>query len=145
MTAALFAWGCAGSEPSAPVNLSVKALSPSEMEVTWEPAHKWQEIENYRVYRNGAFYRKLAAPGMVDSGLSNATTYCYAVSAVGDGNESAKAGPECDTTPAVLDTERPSIPAALLANAVGPSRIDLFWEASFDNVGVTGYNIYITP
>src|SRR6185436_864444 len=35
-----------------------------------------------------------------------------------------------------------SVPANLQATAVSPSRIDLIWAASTDNVGVAGYRIY---
>lgn len=134
--------GCDGSEPSSPVDLLVNALSPSEMQVTWEPAHEWQKIEYYRVYRDGSLYRQPAAPGFVDAGLSNATTYCYSVSACNDGNESARTGPECDTTFAVPDLADPSIPTGLIANALDSSRISLIWNASTDDVGVTGYTVY---
>ena len=40
------------------------------------------------------------------------------------------------------DTEAPSVPENLVATAVSSSEIGLTWDASTDNVGVTGYNIY---
>jgi chitodextrinase len=40
------------------------------------------------------------------------------------------------------DTTRPSAPTDLSATAVGPGRIDVTWNASTDNVGVTGYEIF---
>ena len=40
------------------------------------------------------------------------------------------------------DTEAPSVPQNLVATAVSSSQIDLTWDASTDNVAVTGYNIY---
>jgi fibronectin type 3 domain-containing protein len=45
------------------------------------------------------------------------------------------AGPAPDTTP-------PSPPGNLNASATSAGRIDLTWQASTDNVGVTGYDIY---
>jgi hypothetical protein len=36
----------------------------------------------------------------------------------------------------------PSVPQNLVATAVSSSQIDLSWDASTDNVAVTGYNIY---
>jgi RHS repeat-associated protein len=44
-------------------------------------------------------------------------------------------GPEPDTAP-------PSVPSGLNAAAMSSSRIDLSWNASTDNVGVSGYKIY---
>lgn len=40
------------------------------------------------------------------------------------------------------DTIPPSVPTGLSATAVSQSQIDLSWNASTDNVGVTGYSIY---
>jgi chitodextrinase len=40
------------------------------------------------------------------------------------------------------DQQAPSIPTGLTATVMSASRIDLNWNASTDNVGVTGYDIY---
>jgi chitodextrinase len=40
------------------------------------------------------------------------------------------------------DTEAPSVPGGLTATAASPTRVDLSWGASSDNVGVTGYRVY---
>ena len=40
------------------------------------------------------------------------------------------------------DATPPSTPANLTATAVSSSQIDLSWDASTDNIAVTGYNIY---
>jgi chitodextrinase len=42
----------------------------------------------------------------------------------------------------IIDGTAPSIPTNLAASAVSSSQIDLSWDASTDNVGVAGYNIY---
>ncbi len=40
------------------------------------------------------------------------------------------------------DTQAPSVPAGLTANATSATQVSLAWQASSDNVGVTGYTIY---
>ena len=40
------------------------------------------------------------------------------------------------------DTQAPSVPMGLTATAAGPSEVDLSWNASTDNVGVTSYKVY---
>ena len=40
------------------------------------------------------------------------------------------------------DTEPPTAPANLTATAASSSEIDLSWDASTDNVGVAGYDVY---
>jgi len=44
--------------------------------------------------------------------------------------------------PSPADTAAPSVPIGLTATAVSSSQINLSWNASTDNVGVTGYRIY---
>ncbi|MFO7807612.1 MAG: Ig-like domain-containing protein [Candidatus Moraniibacteriota bacterium] len=41
-----------------------------------------------------------------------------------------------------LDTEVPTVPKNLSAQAVSESQVDLNWDSSTDNTGVAGYNIY---
>lgn len=40
------------------------------------------------------------------------------------------------------DTQAPTVPTGLTATAISSSRIDLSWNPSTDNVGVTGYKVY---
>lgn len=44
--------------------------------------------------------------------------------------------------PPVIDTQSPTIPANLQATASAANQINLKWDASTDNVGVTGYVVY---
>ncbi len=46
----------------------------------------------------------------------------------------------CDTS--MIDTERPSAPTALALSTSGTDTVDLTWNPSSDNVGVTGYFVY---
>ena len=41
-----------------------------------------------------------------------------------------------------VDTNPPSIPANLVATATSPFAVDLSWNASTDDVGVTGYDVF---
>lgn len=41
-----------------------------------------------------------------------------------------------------VDNERPSVPGAAQVQGIGPDSIDLAWNASTDNFGVTGYRIF---
>jgi hypothetical protein len=43
------------------------------------------------------------------------------------------------------DVDAPSPPGALTATANGPTRVDLSWAASTDNVGVSGYEVWRGP
>lgn len=43
---------------------------------------------------------------------------------------------------AVADAQAPTAPGSLVATAASSSEVDLSWNASTDNVGVTGYRVY---
>ena len=47
------------------------------------------------------------------------------------------------TPPPTGDTTAPSVPTGLTASAASSSQIDLRWNPSTDNIGVTGYRIYV--
>jgi len=57
------------------------------------------------------------------------------------GNQTTAAGVTV-TVNNIVDTEAPSVPTSLSATVISSSQINLSWNASTDNVGVTGYNIY---
>jgi chitodextrinase len=47
------------------------------------------------------------------------------------------------TTPPAADTQGPSVPRNLKGRAVSSTQINLSWLPSTDNVGVTGYYVYL--
>jgi len=79
-----------------------------------------------------------------NTGLAASTSYSYTVQAVdAAGNASAQSASASATTQAALDTTAPSVPTGLVGTAMSSSQINLSWAASTDNVGVTGYNVYL--
>jgi chitodextrinase len=75
----------------------------------------------------------VGSPNGIDviAGLANSTATVY----------SAKVPQELSSSSP--DTVAPSVPAGLTGTAVSGSQINLSWTASTDNVGVTGYIIYL--
>jgi chitodextrinase len=97
-------------------------------------------VTGYIVRRNGTQVATPATTSFVDSGLSAGTTYSYTVAARdAAGNISPNSTSVSVTTPSVADTTPPSQPAGLTAAAAGSTGANLSWNASTDNVGVTGY------
>jgi hypothetical protein len=78
------------------------------------------------------------AATFTDSGLTVATTYSYAVSAITNGVETL-------LSPAVLaatvDQTAPTAPTGLATSAVSGNAVSLTWTGSADNVGVAAYDI----
>ncbi len=131
--------------PSVPANLTATAVSPYQINLSWDASTDNVGVLGYYIFRDGdgkPIARVVGITTYKDTGLSAATVYTYNVTTVDEVyNESAQSSPASDTTWAP-DTTPPSVPANLTATAVSPSRINLSWDASTDDVGVTGYNIY---
>jgi fibronectin type 3 domain-containing protein len=132
------------SPPTVPSGLSATATSPTEVDVAWTAATDNVGVSGYTVYRNGAFLATATA-GLTwaDTTAVASTTYAYTVDAFdAAGNHSARSAAASATTPAVPDTQPPTVPAGVAAQ-VGPvGEVDVSWTAATDNVGVTGYTIY---
>jgi len=81
---------------SAPQDVTAKAVSDSQINVTWKESAGAQE---YKVYRDGNFLTASKTPSLADMGLKSSTRYCYAVTAVGEeGKESEVSRTACDET-----------------------------------------------
>src|SRR3972149_10009796 len=75
-----------------------------------------------------------------DMGLIPRTSYSYRVQAMdAAGNKSDFSNVASATTQP--DPESPTAPTGLVASPISSSQINLAWNASTDNVGVTGYSI----
>lgn len=144
LTLSLAACGDDDLPPTTPQNLQATAVSTSEINLEWEASTDQISVEGYEVHRGGAFLAQVInATAYADTGLANATEYCYAVLAYdAEGNKSDKSNEACATTLDVPDTEAPTIPTGLIVNAISPSTIELGWSNSADNVAVMGYGIY---
>ncbi len=126
--------------PTVPANVAANGASATTVNVTWTASTDNVGVAGYRIFRNGVAVGTSATTSFTDSGLTQLTTYTYKVAAYDAmGNESAQSAGANGTT---WDGTAPSVPGGLTATAATPTRINLAWSASTDNVGVTGYKIY---
>jgi len=133
--------------PTPPSNLSATGTSSTQISLNWVASTDNVGVTGYRVERcQGAGCSSFAQVGTVssgtiyvDSGLTVLTSYSYRVRANdAAGNLSAYSGVATATTP---DSNAPTAPNSLTATAASTSQINLSWNASTDNVGVTAYLI----
>jgi chitodextrinase len=131
----------ADKPPDPPRDLTATAFGPGAVDLDWRRAADDDDIEGYRVYRDGAPVAMTSDTDYRDTGLAPFTTYQYYVTSVGeDGDESDPSNVAIVTT---LDDTPPTTPLDLVAVAVGSGRIDLTWSASEDaQSGVAGYRVY---
>ena len=116
--------------PAAPANLAAKADSSSQITLTWNAA---SDAHSYNVKRSatsdGAYVTiasGVTATNYSDPGLSLATTYYYAVAAVGGGGEGTNSLPVSVTT-------QPSLEPTSLAAVMSGNTLTLSWPA--DHLG----------
>ena len=128
--------------PSVPQGLTSTAKTSTSVTLTWLPSTDNVGVTSYRVFRGGTEVGTPGTPPFTNTGLTQNTTYSFTVSARDvAGNESAQSSAVSVTTDPT-DTAAPSQPQNLRQTGQSATSIDLAWNASTDNVGVTGYRVY---
>jgi chitodextrinase len=128
--------------PTAPGNLQATAASPARVDLTWSASTDDTGVVAYDVRRNGNVVSSGSNLTFSDTGLAASTTYTYTVSARdAAGNVSPPSNQATATTPSSNDTQPPSVPSGLQGSATSNTAINLSWNASTDNVAVTGYAV----
>lgn len=127
--------------PSRPTGLEATAVSGTQVNLRWNASTDDVGVAGYDVFRNAT---KLASVGATtsysDTTAKPATSYSYTIAALdAAGNASAASAPASVTTP---DTAPPSAPTGLKVTSVTTSQVSLAWNASTDDVGVAGYQVW---
>ncbi|MCD1262034.1 fibronectin type III domain-containing protein [Paenibacillus athensensis] len=130
--------------PSVPGNLQVTGTTSSSITLAWNASTDNVGVTGYDVYRGTTLAGTATGTSFTVSGLSANTTYSFTVKAKdAAGNVSAASSSVSGTTQTVTtDTQAPTAPGNLHSNGTGSTSVILAWNASTDNVGVTGYNVY---
>lgn len=134
--------------PTAPVNLAASNVAATSATLSWGASSDNVGVTSYKIY-NGSTLLASTANGSALSynltGLTANTSYTLTVRAFdAAGNQSALSNAVTFTTPAIpVDTAAPTAPTGLhVMGSVTSSTVPLMWNASTDNVGVTGYRVY---
>ena len=128
--------------PVGPSSLSATATSSSSVQLDWPAATDNVGVAGYRVFRNGSQVTETTALSYLDTGRSPSTTYSYEVRAYDAAGNVGVPATASATTPAGGDTAAPSVPTGLTASVQKGRKVVLSWNASTDNVGVVGYDVY---
>jgi hypothetical protein len=122
--------------------LNGTAIGSDTVQLDWGAATDDIGVTGYRVYRDSAFVTETNALTFTDIGRAPATSYDYEVTAFdAKDNEGPPAGPVAVVTPAP-DTEDPSVPGNVQANALAATRVQVQWTESTDNLAVVEYKVY---
>jgi len=109
-----------------------------KVDLAWNAASDNTGVTAYEIYRGGVQVAVVPGLSYSDTGLTNGTLYSYTVKAR-DAAGNVSTASAASATPA--DTTAPTVPSGLAATP-GDAQVTLSWNASTDNVGVTGYKVY---
>ena len=127
-------------KPTIPGSLTA-AAGTGQVVLNWTASTDNAGVTGYRIYRSGTQVGSVSGTTLTytHTGLAPGA-YSYTVRAIdAAGNLS---DPSNTATATLADTQAPTVPANLAASAAGPTRVNLSWTASTDNVGVTTYEVY---
>jgi chitodextrinase len=128
--------------PTAPSSLVSTSRTATSIALSWSASNDNVAVVGYGLYRGTTLVGTSGTTTGIISGLTCNTSYTLAVDAYdAAGNRSQKVTTLVSTT-SCPDTTPPSTPTGLAASNVTQTGLTLSWNASTDNVGVTGYDVY---
>src|SRR5947199_76932 len=133
--------------PSVPTGLVGTAVSPTQINLSWNPSTDNVAVAGYYVYVNDQWQTPLGpttATSFQHTGRSPNTTYSYRVSSFDtSSNDSAwTATPVAVTTPAA-DTHAPLISTCAGATTFSLPQVNLSRYQSAETVAMVGYYVYV--
>lgn len=131
--------------PTAPISLAVTGATTSSLTLSWAASTDNIGVTGYNVYMNGTLQTTVTGLTTTITGLTASTLYSFYVIAKDAAGNSSVASTTVNGTTATptADTQAPTAPSSLLVTGTTTSTVSLSWLSSTDNVGVTGYNVYM--
>lgn len=128
--------------PTEPGNVAVNDITETSATLSWDPSTDNVGVTGYNVYLNGDFVSATQNLSFDFSGLTPDTQYQGGVEATdAAGNISTRVTVLFTTLQ--VDNEAPTVPTGVTASNITSGGATISWNASTDNVGVTGYNIAV--
>ncbi|PSL53629.1 chitodextrinase [Saccharothrix carnea] len=129
--------------PGTPSGLTAGETTPTSVPLSWTAATDNIGVTGYDVYNGSTLATTVDGTSATVEGLDPDTEYTFTVVAKdAAGNRSAAGAPVTARTKATPDTEAPTTPANLRSTAQTENSVTLAWDASTDNVAVTGYEVH---
>ncbi|MFF1837864.1 discoidin domain-containing protein [Streptomyces sp. NPDC058231] len=129
--------------PTAPGTLAYTEPSSGQIKLTWQASTDNKGVSGYDIYADNTLLTSVSGDVTTYTDTRPAgTTVSYFVRARdAAGNESANSN-TVTRTAGTGDTQAPTAPSGLSFTEPASGQIRLAWQASSDNKGVTGYDIY---
>ncbi|MFD4526153.1 discoidin domain-containing protein [Streptomyces sp. NPDC058470] len=129
--------------PTAPTALAYTQPATGQIRLTWTAATDNVGVTGYDIYANGVLRASVdgAATTYTDTQPASATVAYYVRAKDAAGNQSANSNTVTRTGDSG-DVQAPTAPAGLAFTEATSGQVKLTWQASTDNVAVTGYDVY---
>ncbi|WP_406324321.1 discoidin domain-containing protein [Streptomyces sp. NBC_01637] len=129
--------------PTAPGGLAYTEPTTGQIKLTWQASTDNKGVTGYDIYADNTLLTSVAGDvtTYTDTRPADATVAYFVRARDAAGNESANSNTvtrRADTG----DTQAPTAPSGLAFTEPTTGQIKLTWQASTDNKGVTGYDIY---
>jgi subtilisin family serine protease/chitodextrinase len=143
-----FCIGGAGADttpPSTPQKVLVSNEAETSVLLNWSASSDNVGVTGYNISIDGVLAGTITGISATINGLTACTTYSFSVSAFDAAGNTSGTGSANGTTIGcpVNDTTPPSNPNSVSVSNEAETSLSLSWSASSDNVGVTGYDVFI--
>ena len=130
--------------PTIPQNVAATVAADSSVELTWDASTDNVLVTGYQVFRNGGYlgFANDVTSYVDDSPVLPGVDYSYTVRAIDINENRSEPSEAVVVRPAGDDVEPPSVPQNVAATVAADGSVEVNWEASTDNVAVTGYLVY---
>ncbi|MEV3855936.1 discoidin domain-containing protein [Streptomyces sp. NPDC050095] len=129
--------------PGAPSGLAYIEPATGQIKLTWKAATDNVKVTGYDVYANGQLRASVDGDTLTytDTQPGSATLTYFVRAKDAAGNQSANSNSVTRTGDSG-DTQAPTAPGNLAFTEATQGQVKLTWQASADNVKVTGYDLY---
>lgn len=129
--------------PTAPTGLAVSGQTQTSLSLAWTASTDNVAVAGYDVYVNGTNVGATTSTSYKLTALSCGVQYTLGVDAFDAAGNVSGQSTTTGTTSACPDTTPPTAPSGLTETGSTPTSISLAWNASTDNVGAAGYDLYL--
>jgi len=126
--------------PTAPTNLLASNYNASGLTLSWTESTDNIAVTSYEVFKDGTSIGTTTLKTFEINGLNANINYALTVKAKDSaGNYSAASA----SRTVMIDTQAPATPTNIVSSTISQNAFTLSWATATDNVGVTGYDVYV--
>ena len=130
--------------PAAPSGMRQTAATESSVVLVWTPSTDNVGVVEYGLYASGIRVTTVGDASATLTGLSCGKSYLIALDAAdAAGNRSTQTSAFYKTSACPSTNQPPSTPTVVKVAKTTETTVALSWTASSDDVGVTGYGLYL--